>query len=1214
MTKTFSLLARATACSIFLLFAVGAANAQFKAGIQGTVTDSSGGLVPEALVTLTNNETSKSQTTTTSNEGFYRFSQLPPGSYSLNAEKSGFKKQLLQNVVLSGEDVQGIDLALTTGEVSETVTVTDTGAAALDTETANIRGVITAEEVRQLPQVGRNPYELARTAPGIFGDTARGGANNTAQFIPGVEQLGGGSNSGAFQTENQTQITANGQRVSSNNYQIDGVSVNSLGLGGAAVVTPNQESVKEVSVVSTSYSAEDGRNTGAQIKVVSQNGTNDFHGSAVINYASPKLNSFNQYFGPTTGESSTPRLITCQRGVRVVASRCPEIVDRFERKFAGSLGGPIYFPRFGEGGPAYFSGKNRLFFFVSYEGLRRSTSRVDNIFIETPEFRDYVGRARPGGLATRLFNTSGVAPRVLSAGLPSGGPNGPNRAVNGQAGLSFDIGSISTPLGQNITPRVFDGIPDVTFASVAIPDNTSGNQYNTRIDFNRGNDQFAVSTYFTKLSNFAGSSSGRPFEDLTFEPFNSAATFTYIRTISSTLLNEARFNFTRFNANELDAIGSGDLSIPRLQIQGFGEPFTFGGPPSFGIGRGTPNNRTQNTYEFRDTATLVRGNQAFKAGVEVRREQNNNNEISGARPEFVFTNFLNFANDHVFFQNIDVDPRTGGAANGQRYFRSNTYGLFLQDDWKFRPNLTLNLGLRWEYQTPLTEKEGRLSNFQLGPSGVVDGRIVAVERLYNPDRNNFGPRLGFAYSPNFGESFGGLLGENRAVIRGGFGIFYDRIFQNQLSNVRGNPPFFARAGLFNPSDTDNGPINYSFALSGSPFLYPANPNLQSGIDPLTGGLLDPNPRTLPGGFIRRDIPVEVNGTPQNLPNAYVYSYSLELQYQLTQKIVTSVTYQGSAGRKLIRTVNINRLSPGDTFDNNFDCVQTRDVNGNPVTPRLSCNPNFYGFENLNGILFALPDVNSNYNALLLRVTSDYARNFRIEGNYRFSKSIDTSSFGRGAQQTDPSNSQIERGPSDFDIKHNLVISGLYRIPFFNDGRGLLGKLLGGFEINGILSAHTGFPFTPVVFGDVAVDLNGDAFRPDRPTRYFGGVIENPSNRDFINGIFPGANARLPGGAAGGTRFFDLMTRGPAGIGRNSFRGPGYRSIDLSIVKQTKLPFINEQANLDLRANLFNAFNLLNLPPFQPVTSRVDIGNTGDFGRATSALAGRVIELQARFSF
>ncbi len=1191
---------------MLVLLAAANASAQFNASVQGSVTDPAGAVVPGATVTLTNPETGKSQQVTSSDEGFYRFSQLAPGTYTLSAEKEGFKKQLLESVAVTAEQTQGVDLILTTGEVSETVTVTDT-AQGLETESGNIRGVITTEEVRQLPQVGRNPYELARTAPGVFGDTARGGAGNSAQFIPGVEQVGGGSNTGVFQTENQTQITANGQRVSSNNYQIDGVSVNSLGLGGAAVVTPNQESVKEVAIVTSSYSAEDGRNTGAQVKVVSQNGTNEFHGSAVVNYASPKLNSFNKYFGPTTGLASTPALLNCQRGVRVFASRCPEIVNQYERKFAGSIGGPVYLPRFGEGGPAYFSGKNRLFFFFSTEALRRSNSRVSNIFIETPEFRDYVQRVRPGSFAAQLFNNSATAPRVLGTGLPSGGPAGPNRAVTGQAGLSFDIGSLNVPRSQNVTTTTFDGIPDVTLASVAVPDSTRGNQYNTRFDFNHGtSDQFAVSTYFTKLSNFAGAGNGRPFEDLTFEPFNSAATFTYLRTISSTVLNEARFNFTRFNANEIDALGVGDLSIPRLQVQGFGLGFTFGDPPSFGIGRGTPNDRTQNTYELRDTVTLVRGNQAIKIGGEARFEQNNNNEISGARPEFVFTSLLNFANDRVFFQNIDVDPRTGGAANGQRYFRSNTYGLFVQDDFKFRPNLTLNLGVRYEYQSPLTEKEGRLNNYQYGPNGVVDGRVVAVDRLYDPDRNNFAPRLGFAYSPNFGESFGGLLNENRAVFRGGFGISYDRIFQNQLANVRGNPPFFARVGLFNPSETDNGPILYSFALpGGNPFLYPLNPNLQRGIDPQTGGVVDPNPATLPGGFIRRNIPVEINGVPQELPNAYVYSYSLELQYQLTSKTVASIGYQGSVGHKLIRTININRLSPGDTFDNNFDLVQTRDANGNPVTPRLTGNPNFGG-PSVNGILFALPDVNSNYNALLLRLTRDYARNFRIEGNYRFSKSIDTSSYGRGAQQTEPSNQSLERGPSDFDIKHNLVISGLYRVPFFNDGKGALGAILGGFELNGIFSYHSGFPFTPIVFGDVSNDLNGDGHRPDRPTQYFGGVIQNPSNEDFINGIFPG----------GGTRYFNITSRGPAGIGRNSFRGPNYRSIDFSIVKQTRLPFLRlgEQANLDLRANLFNAFNILNLPPFQPVTTEVDVSNPENFGRLRSGLAGRVVEFQARFSF
>jgi hypothetical protein len=397
---------------VLFLSAAGVVSAQFKAGIQGTVTDSTGGLVPDAKITLTNTETGKSQETTTNAEGFYRISSLAPGKYTLTTEKPGFKKSFLESVTIGAENVQGIDILLETGDVTATVTVTQEAASQLETENANVRGAITAQDVQRLPQVGRDPYSLIRITPGVLGDTARGGPGNKATFLPGTEELGGSSNTGVFQTENQTQISANGQRVSSNNYMVDGVSVNSLGLGGAAVVTPNQESVKEVSVVTSSYSAEDGRNTGAQVKVVSQNGGNDFHGSAVFNYGSPKLNAFNKFRGPTTIPSSN---LICQ-GKAFTASRCPEKVDLWERKFAGSLGGPIYLPRFGEGGPAYFSGKNKLFFFFSYEGLRRSNTTFQDLFVETPEFRQYVLNIRPNSLAAGLFSTLGVLPRVVTQG------------------------------------------------------------------------------------------------------------------------------------------------------------------------------------------------------------------------------------------------------------------------------------------------------------------------------------------------------------------------------------------------------------------------------------------------------------------------------------------------------------------------------------------------------------------------------------------------------------------------------------------------------------------------------------------------------------------------------------------------------------------------------------------------------------------------------
>lgn len=1186
-SKFFSSLRVAVWLAAVVLLSATVVEAQFRANLQGTVSDPLGAVVPGATVTLTNNETGKTQQAQASDEGFYRFSGLAPGQYTVSAEQAGFKKSTVEGVQVAAEETQGIDITLTTGEVAETVLVTSEGVNQLETENANVRGAITAQEVQRLPQIGRDPYSLVRTAPGVFGDPARGGAGNTSVRIPGVEDVGGASNTGVFQTENQPQVSANGQRVSSNNYSIDGVSVNSLGLGGAAVVTPNQESVKEISVVANSYSAEDGRNTGAQVKVVSQNGTNEFHGSGVFNYASPKLNAFNQFFGTSRFPSA------------------PQRVEQFERKFAGSLGGPIV--------------REKLFFFVSYEGLRRSNTTFSDLFVETAEFRNYVKSIRPNSLATRLFNISGIEPRIVSQGLtPPALPNG--TAINGPNGLCFDVGSLNRPQGQKIgATQTLDGICDVQFARIAFPEQTRGNQYNARVDYNRGNDQFAVSTYITKLDNLAASRSGRPFQDLRLQPTNTAATLTYLRTISPSMLNEARFNFTRFHDDEVKSIGAENLAIPELNTNGFnftggpGLNIPGGGGLQYGVEARLPVILAQNTFELRDTLSWTRGNMNLKFGFEARREQDNSNRKRNQRPKYAFDNFLSLANDAPFFEESqDVDPRTGGTSESAFYFRQASYGLFVQNDWKARPNLTVNIGLRWEYQSPITETGNRLTNYIFGPNGLVDGRLVQVDQLYEPDRNNFAPRLGFAYSPT--------RFKEKMVLRGGFGLAYDRLFTNLFSNVRFNPPFAAAPGSLccgTATDPDGtGSIVYGFGSPDNPLVFPINTALRGGIDPLTGGLLDPGGPQPIGttGFIRRDIPVEINGTPENMPNAYVYIYSLEMQYELPFQMVGSIGYQGSTGRKLIRTVDLNRYYPGDTFDLNRDRVQTRDAAGNAVTPRLTGNPNF------DRIFFPLPDVNSNFNAMLLRLTRRYAQGFQAEVNYRWSKSIDTSSFGRGTQQDFPSDQSLMRGPSDFDVRHHLVASALWDIPLFRGRRDFIGKAFGGFQINGILTAHTGFPWTPVVFGPDNADPNGDGILPDRPTQYFGGVIENPSNIDFINGIFPAGGPATFGVANNCDNFptqcFNSRVRGLPGIGRNSFRGPGFRQLDVSLVKQTALPrflHLGEAANLEARANFFNVLNLLNLPSFQPGTDRTDVANF-NFGRAPSGLAGRIVEFQFRLSF
>jgi Carboxypeptidase regulatory-like domain/TonB dependent receptor len=1206
-------------------FAITAAWAQYGASIQGTVTDRSGAVVPGAAVTVTNQETGVVFHTVASDSGFYRVSALVPGRYSVKVEAPSFKTKTVTNVFVAAEDSKGHDVTLDPGVVSESTTVT-ADAITLQTENGNVTGSITAQEVQRLPQVGRNPYELLRLAPGTVGDNARQGTGNLATFIPGTEQLGGASNSGIFQTENQPQISANGQRVSSNNYEIDGVSVNSLGLGGAAVVTPSEEAINEVKVVTSSYSAEDGRNVGAQIKVISQNGTNTLHGSGVILFDDKGLNAFNKYFGP---QSITPTLLSCQDHTKIFASQCPARVDTKQRLFGASLGGPIV--------------KNNLFFFFSYEGLRENNSTFANEWIETPEFRDYIHQVRPDSLADQLFNFPGVVPRIISAGLtPPSPPFGV--PIQGQSGLSYDIGSLNgvadgqkvpgCPLPCDVLgPPFFDGIPDVTFANVALPSTTSANQYHFRVDYNRSKDQIGVSSYLSLLDNVGTFGSGRPFQDHPFKPNNNATMVTWIHTFGATLLNEARFNFTRFHIDEFSNI-SKNLHIPQLDTNGFnfveggaGLGLPAGGGLQYGADFNLPKILVDNTFEFRDVLSKQTGNKFWKFGFQIIREQDNSLRRQHARPEFAFDNFLSLANNAPFFENsADIDPLTGGTPNSRFYFRDSSYNFFVQNDWKVRPNLTLNLGVRYEYTTPISEKNGHLANYIPGPNGIIDGHVAPVSRLYEPDRNNFAPRIGFAYTP--------YRSDSKMVFRGGFGMSYDRQFFNLFNNARFNPPF-AAGGIGLCCDPSGG-ILYSFSDPNDPLTYPPNPALQSGIDPVTGGLLAPAPVSLPGGFVRNDQYIEVDGSPKHMPVTYVYTYSLEMEYQALSKMFVSLAYQGSAGHKLIRTIDMNRFTPGDSFNcigcaNNKDMVQEADVNGNPVTPRLTGNPNF------DRIFFPLPDVNANYNSLLLHVNKVYSHGFQVDGSYRWSKSLDTASFGRGAQQADPSQQRLDYGPSDFDVRHQFVLSGLWDLPILRGQKGFLGKALGGWQINGVLTAHSGFPWTPQqgccffgTPGNAANDINGDGIGNDFPSQWDGQGGTASSNQDFINGVFP-KNTSHPNG---GVDYFNVTPPGPCpnfpvdcitarvrggnGIGRNRFRGPFYHQIDMTLGKHTMLPgflHLGEAAALDLRANFFNIFNMLNLPPFQTGgQSNTDFTNTGDFGRATQGLAGRVIEFQIRLSF
>ncbi|MGH9741057.1 MAG: carboxypeptidase regulatory-like domain-containing protein, partial [Candidatus Acidiferrum sp.] len=292
---------------IFLLFSsfllASSAQAQFKASVQGTVTDPNGGVVSNATVTVKNPQTGLSRETVTSSAGFYRISELAPGNYSVTVKAAGFKESTTNNVIVAAELPRGFDVQLQIGEVNQQVTVTAAGGG-LQTEDANITGTITNEQLQRLPVFGRDPYELLKITPGIAGDGSRSGAGQSVGFpnghganSGGTSGGTGGSNTAIFQTENQQPISANGQRVTSNDYLVDGVSVNSLQWGGAATLTPSIESVQEITVLSVDYDATDGRSSGAHIKVVTKSGTNQFHGAGFFQYQSPGLNAYNKFNG-----------------------------------------------------------------------------------------------------------------------------------------------------------------------------------------------------------------------------------------------------------------------------------------------------------------------------------------------------------------------------------------------------------------------------------------------------------------------------------------------------------------------------------------------------------------------------------------------------------------------------------------------------------------------------------------------------------------------------------------------------------------------------------------------------------------------------------------------------------------------------------------------------------------------------------------------------
>ncbi len=1185
MIRSASFLRKASLLAF--IFSAILAQAQYRASIQGVVTDAQGAIVPDATVVLTDQETNRQLQTTTNSAGVYNFNALPPSKYTLTVDKGGFKKYIAKDLAIIAEQANAFSVRLDIGAASETVTVNGDQVPLIDTETSNLSGTVDSQQIQRLPSFGRDVFQLLQLAPGAFGDGAQASGGGTAN-LPGTTIGGTGGTDGAFKIENGGQITANGARTGENNYQIDGVGTTSVTWGGTSVITPNEDSVKEVKVVTDNYDAENGRFRGAQVQVISQNGTNQYHGSLYFKAHRPGLDAFTKYNGYSNGNVRDD--------------------NRFN-DYGGSAGGPIL--------------HNKIFAFFSYETLtNKAKQTTGGNWYETPDYR---ALAASGTNAATFFAYPGVAPNggtlvdhdcsfigliegtnchhIAGAGLNLGTPLTAARGThdggyvnNNNPGTGGDGLGGANNLGT---------VADIAFLQGTLePSNSTHRQFNGRVDFNAtSKDLIAFSIYHVPNTSTGINGNGdRAMNNFSSNYLNHAETLLWDHTFSPSLINEARVNASGWMEKDLANNPGAPWGLPQVSFN------QTGGISVTGYGIGSYNGFDQWTYAGKDVLTKVHGAHTMKMGGEFTRLLAEDSPLWSGRPGYSFNNIWDFLNDAPIQESGQFDPQTGIPGAARKDLRNNVIGLFFQDNYKVRSNLTITAGLRWEYFGPISEIKNHLASVALGSgSGLfTDTKVRTGGSLYNAQKANFGPQLGFAWSPR---EIAGHDFSSRLVLRGGIGVAYNGIAQSNSLDGRFNPPFVLNGPSFTGSQ-----ILYIGAFPSnvhSPFGWTANPAGKANF--------------APGTNLPTTCCTDLTAFDANWPTTYTFHYTLGGEYDLGHQWVASVGYQGSQTRHL--TTHYNLYNPG-TANN------------------LALNPVIHG------IALYSDNGNAHFNALLLGVKHAFSQSFLLDTEYRFSHTVDPGSnaYAGPYYQWNPA---TEFATSDYDVRHAFKMYGVWSPTIFHGTRSWLERVAGGWSISGILNAHGGFPWTPGYgideisatctipgvnngnpgpcepvfnFGPSGGGPNQDAGPGTMiPSAYSGGFKPNFRSGASINAqssftqpamvagtyfncLFAGpVTAQCP---SGGSQPYGPLPTAP-GIARNSFRGPGYFDVDATLSKSFGLPpmkVLGEGAKLEFRANFYNLFNKLNLTNLQ-----TDIINP-HFGEAQNALGSRTIEMQARFSF
>jgi len=1066
--------------AILLYLSATTAFSQVTASLSGVITDPTGASVPSARVALTNTDTSVRRDALSNEAGLYQFPLLQPGTYSLTVQVDGFKQVTRDAIRLEVNQAARIDFAMQVGALSETVEVTG-AAPLLESTTSSVGHVIDTKAVAELPLNGRNFVQLAILGPGVVGvgysaSGTIGSGTRPDDMRPGTE------------------LFSNGNREQSNNFLLDGAD-NNFRRNGLITLRPSVEAVREFKIQTNLFAAEQGRNPGATVNVVTKSGSNEWHGSAYEFFRNEKLDA-REFFTPPTVNKPPYR----------------------QNQFGASFGGRII--------------REKLFFFTDYEGYRRR--RGINTSVNTVPTQAI--RGGDFSAVRDIFDPFSVTPQ---AGTPSG-----------QVRTAFPNRQIPSSRFDSVTSRLIQAYPLPTQAGLT--NNQFTNPVN-RQDWDQGDVRLdyifsSATTMFGRFSRqdtltqppstfgprqvpgldvLVGLGNDNTFAgDSDHTAYHSVLAATHV--FSPTLILDARMGYARFDLSHLkDGAAPGANLGEKLGVRNSNQGPVSWGLPVFapsgytGIGGASslPTIRLENTFNPNVSMTNLRGSHTLKWGTNIVRRQIIDFQTNRGDGRFNFDRTFTTDPNNVGATGDTMASFLLGTASAIEQdfllvwagIRTMEAGFYFQDDWKVTNKLTLNLGIRYEYTPPPVEVADRWANFDVVTGRMNIAGVNADSRAgVQNDGNNFAPRLGFAYQIS-----------QTTVIRGGAGIFY---------NTQGNGSALFRLHRHLPF----GPIN---VLNIDQFN--ANPRrVQDGFNPIP--VIDQNQlTTAPVGSF--------NAVPANYKTGYAQQMNIGIEHEVPQwGTVFKAAFVGNLARQVDSTYDINRADPG------------------PGTPQ-SRRP----FRNLApgvvGITYADTTGNANYHSLQMSAEKRFAKSLGFLTAYTYSHSIDNTPLQQGGGSDGPMPQDIrfrflDRGTSGFDMRHRFTESLNWAIPVgkgqrFNLDNAVANQILGGWQINTILTIQSGLPFTPTLATSVS---NSGGSRPNRLK-----TGDLPSDQRTIARWFDTSFNTADAAWVTPAQF----TYGNSG--RNILRGPGRWNVDYSVFKNFAL---TERLGLQFRAEFFNLFN------------------------------------------